>query len=91
MVVLFEIKGQLNVLKQNNMSVTDYYSALVQLWQQIDLYEVHLWSWSCNEDARYYQKFIETERVYKFLFGLNTEFEEVRSRNSLLLPAAFHL
>lgn len=49
----------------------------MMLWQQIDMYEIH--SRSCTTDVAYFQKLAEDERVYKFLLGLNNEFEEVRS------------
>lgn len=55
----FEIKGHLHKLKQGTMTVTVYYSTLTQLWQQINLYEVHVWSYI--EDAQYHQVLVETK------------------------------
>ena len=37
-------------------------------------------SWKCTADSILYQKEVEDERIFKFLIGLNPEFDEVRGR-----------
>lgn len=58
------------------MSVTEYYNALNTLWLELDYY--HTIKMKCTEDAALSFKFIEGERIYEFLAGLNMEFDEVR-------------
>ncbi|XP_031263274.1 uncharacterized protein LOC116121458 [Pistacia vera] len=73
-----EIKSRLRETKQGNMSVTQYYSLLAKLWQELDLfYEAN---WSCSQDNLKYTKMLEKERVFEFLAGLNKELDEVRGR-----------
>ncbi|XP_028774894.1 uncharacterized protein LOC114731805 isoform X2 [Neltuma alba] len=81
---LFQLKKQLRELKQGTLTVTQYYSSLMRIWQQLDLFEVH--SWKCLDDTQYYKKLVETERTYEFLLGLNDTFEEVRGRIMGLKP-----
>ena len=70
---LFEIKGILN-----DLFVTQYFNALNKQWQRLDIYdELKLRCAECNLK---YKKFIENERVFKFLLGLDKILDEVRGR-----------
>ena len=75
---ILQVKRALRNLSQRELSVTQYYSSLVRLWQQIDLYDVH--SWTCHTDALYFKQVIEKDRCYDFLLGLNDTFEDIRGR-----------
>ncbi|KAI3788025.1 hypothetical protein L2E82_00620 [Cichorium intybus] len=75
---LFEIKGILNDLRQGDLSVTTYFTTLNRFWQQPDVLDTL--SWSCPADGKQYKKIQETDRIYKFLLGLNQELDEVRGR-----------
>ncbi|XP_028800080.1 uncharacterized protein LOC114755370 [Neltuma alba] len=75
---------QLKELKQGNLTVTQYYSTVTKIWQQLDLFEVH--PWKNIDDANYYRQLVEKGRTYDFLLGLNDVFEEVRDRIMGLKP-----
>ena len=65
---LTHIKRLLRKQIQGEQSVIQYYTALMRLWQQVDLYEVH--EWTCSADALYYKRWIDRERSIDFLLGL---------------------
>ncbi|XP_028807923.1 uncharacterized protein LOC114762586 [Neltuma alba] len=81
---LLDLRRQLKDLKQGNLIVTQYYSTLIKIWQQLDLFEVH--PWKNIDDANYYRQLVEKGRTYDFLLGLNDVFEEVRGRIMGLKP-----
>ncbi|XP_028791520.1 uncharacterized protein LOC114747369 [Neltuma alba] len=81
---IFQLKRMLRSLTQGEKSVTQYYSALVRLWLQIDLYEVH--KWSCHTDEVYFKQVIDRDRCYDFLLGLNDSFEDIRGRIMSIKP-----
>ena len=57
-------------------TVTEYANQLKSLWQELDHYRVI--KTKCPEDAAILKDFIEQDRVYDFLVGLNPEFDQVR-------------
>ena len=72
---IFEIRNKIHGTKQGELTITDYYSELSGLWQEIDYYQdlqAH-----CIEDAVLFQKLVEKERVYDFLAGLNPEDDQI--------------
>lgn len=73
---VYEIKVKAASIKQGSRSVTEYASLLQNLWQELDYYRV--FQMKCNEDAAILKSFIEKERVYDFLAGLNNEYDQVR-------------
>ncbi|XP_028799427.1 uncharacterized protein LOC114754769 [Neltuma alba] len=81
---LFQVKRQLHDLTKGDQTITQYYTALMKLWQQIDLYEVH--EWPSTAAAMYYKKLVDQERCYKFLLGLDDSYEDVRARIMSLKP-----
>ncbi|GAV63817.1 UBN2_3 domain-containing protein, partial [Cephalotus follicularis] len=81
---IFEIKGILHDLRQGEMTITDYFNALMRYWQQLDMLEDI--KWHCPEDTQQYKKILEKERIYKFLLGLNKELDEVRGRILSIKP-----
>lgn len=74
----FEIESKLHGFCQGDTSVTVYFTTLIRFWQQLDLFEVH--EWKCPDDALRYKSIVEKRRVFKFLFGLNHNLDEVRGR-----------
>lgn len=62
--------------KQRNKLVTEYANILQNPWQALDHYQVLETKYP--EDAVNLKKFIEKDRVYVFLVGLNVEFDQVR-------------
>ncbi|KAG0455167.1 hypothetical protein HPP92_024459 [Vanilla planifolia] len=73
---VYEIKVKTAATKQGDKSVTEYASLLQNLWQELDHYRV--FEMKSPEDAAILKKFIEKDRVYDFLAGLNPEFDQVR-------------
>ena len=60
------------------MSVTQFFSMLKKLWQELDLFNIC----ECHhpEDAIFYHKIVARECIYDFLAGLNRDLDEVRDR-----------
>lgn len=58
--------------------MTEYYNALMGLWQEINLFYDN--NWHCPKDFIRHNKMLEKERVLDFLHSLNKEFDEVRGR-----------
>ncbi|GAV66138.1 LOW QUALITY PROTEIN: UBN2_3 domain-containing protein, partial [Cephalotus follicularis] len=56
-------------------TVTEYANTQQNLWQELDHYRV--FEMKCSEDAATLKIFIEKDRVYDFLAGLNPEFDQV--------------
>ena len=75
---IFKIKTRLWQMKQGNQAVTDYYTEMLSLWQELDLSFEE--AWGCTGDSARYNKKLEYERVFEFLAGLNHELDEVRGR-----------
>ncbi|KAG6676832.1 hypothetical protein I3842_15G170400, partial [Carya illinoinensis] len=59
-------------------SVTRYFSVLKGLWQDLDLFNDY--EWKNSDDCDHNKKMVENARIFKFLDGLNNEFDEVRGR-----------
>ncbi|XP_071928019.1 uncharacterized protein [Coffea arabica] len=74
--LIYQIKTKISATKQGNLSVAQYANLLQNLWQELDQY----WcvQMLCSEYAATLKNFIEKNRVYDFLAGLNIEFDQVR-------------
>lgn len=59
------------------MGVTEYYTTLTKLWQELDLFEPNDW---CSDCVGKYAKLVEKTRTFDFLAGLNKDLDEVRGR-----------
>lgn len=73
---VYEVKVKTMAAKQGSKTVTEYANQLKSLWQELDHYRVI--KTKCPEDATILKEFIEQDRVYDFLVGLNSEFDQVR-------------
>ncbi|KAJ1400177.1 hypothetical protein SESBI_29737 [Sesbania bispinosa] len=62
--------------KQGNKSVTEYANQLKSLWMELDHYRVI--KTRCSEDSAILKEYIEQDRVYDFLVGMNAEYDHVR-------------
>ena len=49
-----------------------------RIWQDLDLFNDQ--EWKCPEDASRYKAIVDANRIFKFLAGLNEDFDEVRGR-----------
>ena len=65
-------------MKQGDWEVTEYYTEMLGLWQELDLSCKE--EWECTGDGVRLKKKMENERVFEFLVGLNRELDDVRSR-----------
>ncbi|RVW46804.1 Retrovirus-related Pol polyprotein from transposon RE2 [Vitis vinifera] len=67
--------------------VTEYYTEMLGLWQDLDLSCEE--EWECTCDSVHFKKKMENERVFEFLAGPNRELDYVRSRvlSCRLLPS----
>ncbi len=73
---VYEVKVKTLAAKQGSRSVTEYANLLQNLWHELNHYRVL--EPKCSDDAVILKNFIERDRVYDFLVGLNTEFDQVR-------------
>ena len=74
---IFEIKTRLWQMKQGDREVTEYYTEMLGLWQDLDLNCEE--ERECTGDSVHFKK-MENERVFQFLARLNCELDDVRSR-----------
>jgi hypothetical protein len=73
---LYEVKVKTIAAKQGSKSVTEYANILKSLRQELNHYRVI--ENKCPENAAVLKDFIEQDRVYDFLVGLNSKFDQVR-------------
>nr|CAD1842112.1 unnamed protein product [Ananas comosus var. bracteatus] len=74
-----QLKRDLSLLNQGNLSVAAYYTKLKPLWDELQLYEM-VPSCTCGA-AKAYGATRETEKVHQFLMGLNDNFNTIRSKS----------
>lgn len=73
---MYEIKIKIGAAKQGSKTVTEYANMLKNLWQELDHYQCI--KTKCPDDAVILKNYIEKDRVYDFLAGLNDEFDQAR-------------
>ena len=74
--LVYELTLKLERICQGEDSITQYFNSLKRLWQDLDLFNDY--EWKCMDDCNYYM--VEGNHIYKFLIGLNMQFDEVRGR-----------
>ncbi|XP_040955857.1 uncharacterized protein [Gossypium hirsutum] len=73
---IYEIKTKISSTNQGSRSITEYSNLLQSLLQEMDHYQrIQM---NCSEDAALLKRFVEKNRIYDFLAGLNVEFDAVR-------------
>ncbi|KAI5391234.1 hypothetical protein KIW84_076180 [Lathyrus oleraceus] len=75
---IYELTLKLGEIRQGEDSVTKYFSCLKRIWQDLDLFNEY--EWISPADSKHYKKMVDVSRVFKFLAGLNVDFDEVRGR-----------
>lgn len=75
---LFGVETILHGLWQGESSVTQYFNILTRYWQQLDMFEEHIWE--CPNDGIRYTQIVDKKWVFKFLVGLNKDLDEVHGR-----------
>ena len=76
---IFELTLKLGEIQQGEDNVTKYFNSLKRIWQDLDLFNTY--EWKSVGDGLHHKKTMEDNRTFKFLAGLNVEFDEVRGRN----------
>ena len=75
---VYELTLKLGEINQGEDSVTKYFHSLKRLWQDLDLFNDY--EWKSVEDCNHYKRMVDANCIFKFLAGLNAEFDEVRGR-----------
>ncbi|RVW43800.1 Retrovirus-related Pol polyprotein from transposon TNT 1-94 [Vitis vinifera] len=65
------IKTRISATRQGDRSITEYANILKSLWQELDHYQCL--KMMCSEDAALLKRFVEKERIFEFLAGLNDQ------------------
>ena len=78
MTQIFEIKTRVSATRQDNHSVIKYDNILKSLWQELDYYQCL--KMMCSEDAALLKRFVEKEKIFKFIPGLNMEYDQKQSQ-----------
>lgn len=73
--LIYEVKIKLSTTKQGNLSVIEYYNLMKGFWLELDYY--HDFKMKYSEDAAILKQYVERERIFEFLVGLNVEFDQV--------------
>ena len=78
MTQIFEIKTRVSSTRQDNHSVTKYANIFKSQWQELDHYQCL--KMMCSEDAALLKRFVEKEKIFKFIPGLNMEYDQKQSQ-----------
>ena len=70
---LYEIKTTISSMKQDNLSITEYYNVMNSLWLELGHYQ-NL-KMKCCEDSKILLEVMERKWIFQFLAGLNVEFD----------------
>ena len=62
--------------KQGNMMVIEYYNTMKSFLLELNYYRD--FKMQCSDDAVILKNYMERERIFEFLVGLNIEFDQVR-------------
>ena len=72
---IYELQLALGDIRQGDYSITKYFNTLKRLWQDLDLFNDY--EWESMEDFKHHKQTVNNERIFKFLAGLNVEFDEI--------------
>ena len=75
---IFELTLKLGEIRQGEDNVTKYFNSLKRIWQDLDHFNTY--EWKSAKDVCHHKKTMEDNRIFKFLAGLNVEFDEVKGR-----------
>lgn len=75
---IYELQQRISNTHQGEGSMTRYFNILKGLWQDLDLFNDY--EWKNPDDCNHNKNIVENARIFKFLAGLNDEFDEVRGR-----------
>ncbi|RDX64657.1 hypothetical protein CR513_56768, partial [Mucuna pruriens] len=75
----YDIKSKFFNSTQGTLPVTEYYGTINELWIKLDQYQRLK---MCKADSITYTRLVERGRIFKFLHGLNSEYDPIRSSDS---------
>ncbi|GAB2232862.1 hypothetical protein Drorol1_Dr00011925 [Drosera rotundifolia] len=75
---VFELHQQVHALHQRELNVVNYAKTLTSLWQRLDYFDP--FNASCVADGTTFCLRMDRERMYRFLAGLNEEYDGLRSQ-----------
>ena len=75
---IYELLLKINQAKQGTDSVARYFPGLKQLWQDLDMFYEH--KWKDPTDGAYFQRLTRNSGIFKYLAGLNIDFDEVKGQ-----------
>lgn len=73
---IFDLNARAAALKQNNDTVETYFTKLNTIWKEIDLRMPN--PMSCAKDITVFNNFIQRQRLYQFLTGINEDLDKER-------------
>ncbi|XP_057523858.1 uncharacterized protein LOC130803672 [Amaranthus tricolor] len=73
---IFDLSTRANAIKQNNDTIEVYFSKLNTIWKEIDRRQPN--PMKSDEDITIFNKFIQTQRLYQFLAGLDESLDKER-------------
>ncbi|RDX90661.1 hypothetical protein CR513_27453, partial [Mucuna pruriens] len=71
----YDIESKIFNSRQGTLSVTEYYGTLNGLWIELDQYQGLK---MCKVDSVAYTRLVEMGRIFKFLHGLNFEYDPIQ-------------
>lgn len=74
---VYQLSREVYRMEQGSGSVTSYFNSLRAKWEEIDCCALD--DWACIEDQKRHLKYIQQNRVFKFLAGLNEEYDTLKS------------
>ncbi|XP_058111131.1 uncharacterized protein LOC131254143 [Magnolia sinica] len=75
---IFQLEKEIASLQQNDKSLTEYYAKLRSLWEELAYHDEE--DTYCSRDVILIKKRQERRRIFKFLDGLNNEYEILRQQ-----------
>ena len=75
---IFELTLKIGDLHQGEDIVTKYFNSFKQIWQDLHLFNTC--EWKSTKYFQHHKKTVEDNWIFKFLAGLNVEFDEVKGR-----------
>jgi len=73
---IYHLQSKSDSLVQGEMSVTEYFSELNSMWEQMDFFDPL--AMTCSADALAFTNWLGKRRTFRFLAGLNSEFEQIQ-------------
>lgn len=77
---IYKLTLLLGEIRQAGDSISKYFNCLKRIQRYLDLFLFNDYEWKSAEDYKHYKMMVDVSRVYKFLAGLNSEFDQVCGR-----------